>query len=120
MYLRPVDLAIRAILEIGAVIGLLLGGAASVSGPVGALVALVLPLGAAFLWGTFRVPGDPGPAPRPIPGAARLVLELVILGSGTLGWLWAGWMIVGLLMGALLVGHYLMTAERVRWLLTQR
>ena len=71
------------------------------------------------LWATFRVPGDPGPSPWPIPGAARLALELVLLGLGALGWLLAGWLIVGLLTGALIVGHYLMTAPRVRWLLEQ-
>jgi hypothetical protein len=36
-----------------------------------------------------------------------------------LGWLLAGWLLAGLLVGALTVGHYLMTAERVRWLLEQ-
>ena len=66
---------------------------------------------------TFRVPDDPGPSPWPIPGSARLALELVLLGVGALGWVLAGWAIAGLLVGALIVGHYLMTADRVRWLL---
>ena len=119
MHLRPIDLAIRAILEIGAVLGLLVGGPSTVSGPVGLLLGLAVPLGAAFLWGTFRVPDDPGPAPVPVPGSARLALELVLLALGALGWILAGWLVVGVLLGALIVGHYLMTADRVRWLLEQ-
>jgi hypothetical protein len=120
MHFRPIDLALRAALEIAAAVGLLLGGLTLVGGPVGWLVALALPIGAAVLWATFRVPGDPGPAPSPVPGSARLALELVLLGTGALGWLLAGWPIVGFLVGALIVAHYLMTAERVRWLVERR
>lgn len=120
MYLRPVDLALRAVLEIGAVLGLLLGGPGLMAGPMGIFLGLMLPLGAAVLWATFRVPNDPGPAPVPVPGAARLALELLLLGLGAVGWVLAGWLIVGLLLGALIVGHYLMTAPRVRWLLEGR
>ena len=120
MYLRPIDLGLRAILEIAAVVGLLLGGWALAGGLIGLLLALALPVAAAFCWGTFRVPGDPGPAPVPIAGQARLALELLLLGLGAVGWALSGWLIVGLLMGALIVVHYVMTAPRVRWLQAQR
>jgi hypothetical protein len=120
MYLRPVDLVLRAVLEIAAVIGLLLGGWAAAGGAVGALLALAAPVVAGAAWATFRVPGDPGPSPWPVSGSARLALELVLLALGALGWLLAGWLLVGLLVGALIVGHYLMTADRVRWLRDQR
>lgn len=120
MHLRPIDLVLRAILEIAAAIGLALGGLALAGGIVGWLLALALPIGAAACWATFRVPGDPGPSPWPIPGAARLLLELVLLGAGAVGWLLAGWPLVGLLVAALIGGHCLMTADRIRWLLEHR
>lgn len=120
MLFRPVDLVLRAILEIGCALGLVLGGWASVGGPVGMVVGVVALIAAAAAWATFRVPDDPGPAPWPIPGSARLALELVLLGLGALGWVLAAWPIVGLLLGGLIVGHHLMTAERIRWLLGQR
>ena len=120
MFFRPVDLVLRAVLELAAVVGLALGGLASVGGPIGLLLALGVPVAAGVIWATFRVPDDPGPAPWPIPGTARLAVEVVLLGLGALGWVLAGWAIVGLLMGALIVGHYLMTAERMRWLLGRR
>lgn len=120
MNLRPVDLALRAILELAAVVGLLLGGLSSVGGIVGLVLGFGAAIGAGAAWATFRVPDDPGPSPWPVSGSARLALELVLLGLGAVGWVLAGWLIVGVLVGALIVGHYLMTAERVRWLLDQR
>jgi hypothetical protein len=117
MHLRPVDLVLRAIVEIAAALGLLVGGWSLGGFPIGLLLALALPAGAAFLWATFRVPGDPGPAPSPVSGIARLTLEVALLGAGALGWMLAGWFVVGLLLAVLVVGHLLMTADRVRWLL---
>lgn len=120
MYLRPVDLALRACLEIMAVLGLALGAATVAGGAAGLILAVGLPVAAGATWATFRVPGDPGPAPRPVSGTARLALELLLLGAGALGWLLAGRLLVGVLMAALIVGHHLMTVQRVRWLLRQR
>jgi hypothetical protein len=120
MHLRPIDLALRAILEIAGVLGLLLGGVASVGGIVGVLLGVGGAIAAAAAWATFRVPGDPGPSPWPVPGSARLALELVLLGLGAVGWVMAGWLLIGVCLGALIVGHYLMTADRIRWLLDQR
>ena len=120
MYLRPVDLVLRAILEVTCAIGLVAGSLAIVSGTLGLSLAVAAPLAAAALWATFRVPGDPGPSPWPTPGPVRLVLELVLLGLGAAGWMLAGRLLVGLLLGALIAGHYLMTAERGRWMLDQR
>jgi hypothetical protein len=120
MFLRPVDLIIRAVLEIAAVLGLLVGGWSLAGLPLGLILALALPIAAGGLWGTFRVPGDPGPAPVPVAGIVRLVIEIGLLAAGAVGWLIAGWLIVGALLGALIVVHYAMTAVRVRWLLAQR
>jgi hypothetical protein len=120
MFLRPVDLVLRAVLEIAGVIGLILGGWSLAGVPIGLLLAIALPIGAAALWGTFRVPGDPGPAPVPVAGPLRLVIELGLLGAGALGWIVAGWPIVGIVLIVLIVLHYAMTNVRVRWLLGQR
>ena len=56
-----------------------------------------------------------------ISGVMVLVRTLAsALATFAVGWVLAGWLLVGVLVGALIVGHYLMTAERVRWLLDQR
>jgi hypothetical protein len=120
MYLRPIDLILRAVLEVAAVVGLIVGATTLVGGVPGVVVAIAAVVTAGAAWATFRVPDDPGPAPVPVPGMTRLLLELGLLGLGALGWILGGWVIPGLLLVGLIAGHYLMTDDRVRWLLEQR
>jgi hypothetical protein len=43
-------------------------------------LAIALPLVAATLWGTFRIPGDPKPEPPvAVRGAIRLAIEMLVL-----------------------------------------
>ena len=67
-----------------------------------------------------RLAGEFGRLPILGGGMTQLVVFRAVQGLGAVGWVLAGWLIVGVLVGALIVGHYLMTAERVRWLLDQR
>jgi hypothetical protein len=73
----------------------------------------------AVLWGTFRVPGDPGKAPVAIPGLSRLLLEMFFFSVAT----WAAYVSVspraGLIFGALVLIHYLLSYDRILWLLKQ-
>ncbi|MDP8905641.1 MAG: YrdB family protein [Chloroflexota bacterium] len=45
--------------------------------PWNVAAAIGVPLVAAAIWGTFRVPNDPGHAPVEVPGLVRLAIELV-------------------------------------------
>ena len=70
------------------------------------LLAFGAPVVAAAAWGTFRVPGYPGPARVAVPGGVRLLLEFAVFGSAT----WAlyaaqrpSWALV---FGLLVVLHY--------------
>ena len=87
------------------------------------LVALVLVSAAAAAWGTFRVDGDSGgemkEAPVRVPGAVRLVLELVVLLGGAVAVTWAGVTVFGVVLGVLVVFHYATTMSRTTWLLAQ-
>jgi hypothetical protein len=81
------------------------------------LWAVGLPVVAAAIWGIFRVHGDPGRAPVPIPGPIRLLLEtvyfttaVVLLAAAGQGW-------AALLLGVLVLVHYAVSYERVVWLL---
>lgn len=80
---------------------------------IGAVVLL------AALWGTFRVPGDPGKAPVAVPGLVRLVLEMFFFAAAT----WAAYISVsaraGLIFGAIVSLHYLISYDRILWLLRQ-
>jgi hypothetical protein len=87
------------------------------------LLALGIPLLAAVVWGVFAIPGDPsrsGSAPVPVPGVLRLALELAFfafaawalydLGSSGLSWA----------LGLTTAAHYLVSYDRVSWLIRQR
>lgn len=111
--------ALRLLLELAALFGWGAAGWTIGTGPWRWVLVVVLPLIAAVMWGTFRVPDDPGNAPVAVPGVVRLALEVVVLGGGAVGlglayggWA-AGWYV------AVTVFHYVVGFERVRWLLEQ-
>lgn len=120
---NPINLAFRFLLELTAIFIYSYWGWNASTGPLRVLLALGLPLIAAAIWGTFRVPEDSshsGKAPIPIPGALRLFLELgffslaayllMIRGKEGLGWLFAGAVLI----------HYLLSYDRVFWMLKQK
>lgn len=115
------QLAIRFVLEVGALVAL--GNWAFHTAPPGAAAwaaGLALPAFAAAIWVTFAVPGDPsrsGRAPVPVPGWARLGLELaVFLGAGAALWALHRSKALAVFIAALLV-HHLVTPARHLWLL---
>jgi hypothetical protein len=119
-HMHPVNAALRFALEIAALVAMGYWGWGQHEGWARWLWALGLPLVAAALWGTFRVPGDPPDAPVAIPGAVRLLFELLFFGAAV--WLLAraGRPAWALVLGVLLVGHYLASYQRLGWLLQQR
>ena len=115
---HPLNLAFRFLLELSA-LGLVgfWGWKTGGNGfgryllSIGAVVLL------AELWGTFRVPGDPGKAPVAIPGLLRLLLELCFFGAAS----WAAYISIsprsGVVFGVLVLIHYLLSYDRILWLL---
>lgn len=117
---HPVNLAVRFALEIAALVAMGHWGWTQHTGAVRWLWAIGLPVVAAAVWGTFRVPGDPGNAPVAVPGSVRLALEAVFFAG-------AVWLLVqadrptaALIMGGVLVVHYLVSYDRVLDLLGLR
>ena len=117
---HPLNLALRFLLELAALgsIGIfgwqLTDNAWRIAGVV------VLPLLVAMVWATFAVPKDPsrsGNAPIPVSGSLRLFLELAIFGlavwalhaTGAVGWSWT--------LASLVIVHYLLSYDRIAWLL---
>lgn len=87
------------------------------------IVAVILALGVIMtLWGVFAVPGDPsrsGSAPVPVPGLARLGLELTILLGGGIAFYAAGHSPAGIALIALVLLHYALSVDRLVWLFQQ-
>ncbi|MGX9143523.1 YrdB family protein [Mesorhizobium sp. 128a] len=116
------NLTLRFLLELAALLGLGMGGWSLSGGWLRWTFAVGLPLIAAVLWGTFAVPNDPsrsGRAPVPVPGALRLVLELVILFGGGAGFHLAGYTTISIVVVALIVISYAFSLDRLGWLLKQ-
>ena len=116
---HPVNLAFRFALEIAALTAIAVGGYAISSGALAWILAIALPLAAAVVWGTFNVPGDrsrSGEAPVSVSGGVRLVIELgvfamaVVLVSSVAS-------LVALVLGIAVAIHYLLSLDRIRWLL---
>jgi hypothetical protein len=111
------------LLELGALAAFGIWGWRQGDGPLGPVPGLGLPLGAASLWALTAVKDDPtrsGRAFLPVPGALRLILELAYFGL-------AGWMIWDIGMRTLasvfvvvVAILYLLSYDRIAWLLRQR
>lgn len=91
-------------------------GWTATGGPLRYGLAMGLPVLEAALWGTFRVPGDPGDAPVAVPGPVRLLFEVVLfvaaglaLGDAVVPAVAAGFR-------AVVLGPYVVARDRVRWL----
>ncbi len=118
--MESTNLVLRFLLEIVALIVLGLLGWNLGEGMLGIVLAAVIPIGAAILWGVFAVPNDPsrsGNAPVPIPGLLRLILEFFIFASAIWSFVYLNLSIYALIFAVLLLVHYITSYRRVRWLL---
>ena len=120
---HPLNLAFRFILELSALFSTGYWGWTQHQGVARWLLAIGLPVLLAILWGTFAVPNDPsrsGKAPIPTPGFLRLLLELAIFAVATIALIASQRVSAGLLLAGLTVFHYLISYDRIVWLLKTR
>jgi hypothetical protein len=111
------------LLEIAALIAVGYWGWHLAEGPLRYAPGLLLPLAAAALWGTFRVPGDAsasGKAPVAVPGVVRLAFEIAFFSFAVWGLANTDSPTLALIMGGLTLLHYLVSYDRILWLLRQR
>jgi hypothetical protein len=110
---QAVNMALRFLLELAALAAMAYWGWTMHAGALRVAWALGLPLLAAVLWGTFRVPDDPGPAPVAIPGRPRLLLEAAFFGTAVALLAEAGQPAAAAILAALLLVHYVAAYRRV-------
>ena len=119
---NPLNLAFRFLLEILALLAVGYWGWIEHTGLLRILLAVGLPVLAAVLWATFRVPGDAsasGRAPVAVPGWLRLLLELGLFAAATWALFGAGAATAATIFGLAVVVHYAISYDRVLWLLRQ-
>jgi hypothetical protein len=114
---HPLNLALRFLLELCALAAMSYWGWTQHERPARFFWAIATPLFAAIVWGTFRVPNDPGKAPVPIPGALRLALELLFFGAAVMSLYNAGQVLLSNVLGFLVLAHYLTSYDRIIWLI---
>jgi hypothetical protein len=112
MNTNPVNLTVRFLLEIVMLIVLGYWGWHSTGDWVKYIAAGGLPLIAAVLWGIFRIPDDPKPAPVAVPGIVRLILELILFGSAAWASYDLGYTKTAVVMAIITLLHYLVSYDR--------
>lgn len=118
---HPLNLTVRFLLELSALFILGLWGWQQREDGLRFALAIGIPLLLAVLWGVFAVPNDPsrsGKAPVPVPGWLRLLLELAFFGLAVWALAGLGYSIAAWLLGLLVFVHYLVSYDRIRWLLS--
>jgi uncharacterized protein DUF2568 len=119
---HPINLAIRFLLELSALLAMGVWGWQRSEGSLRFVLALGIPLIAATLWGAFAVPHDPsrsGTAPIAVPGMLRLALELAIFAFATWALYDIGVIKLSWTLGIVVTIHYLASYDRILWLIKQ-
>jgi hypothetical protein len=119
---HPLNLALRFLLEIAALVVFAVWGLNAGSGWVGIFLAISLPVFFAAVWGVFAVKNDPsrsGKTVVPTNGFVRLLLELLFFALAALALFDLGFSITGLVFSILVLFHYAASYQRVVWLLKQ-
>lgn len=119
---HPINLALRFLLELSALASLGALGWTRVEGSARWLAVIALPLVFMALWGTFAVPDDPsrsGGAPVPVSGGIRLTMELGLFALATAALSQGGHPRLAVLLGGVVLAHYLVSWDRIAWLLRQ-
>jgi hypothetical protein len=119
---NPINLAVRFLLEIVALLAIGIWGWKQGEGWMRYIWALGIPIIIAVVWSTFAVPDDPsrsGAAPVVVSGIVRLVIELVIFAFATLVLYDMKFTKLSWLFGVIVVIHYIISYDRIQWLMEQ-
>ena len=116
---NPINLALRFILELVALYFIGRWGWTQHSGVLRYLLAGGLPLLAAAIWGVFRVPGDGGAPIVRVSGYARLLLEIIYFGFAAWTLFDSDAILTGWIFSGITLFHYLISYDRIVWLLKQ-
>ena len=119
---HPLNLVLRFLLEITALISFGIWGWKQEDGWLRLFLAIGLPILFATIWGIFAVPDDPsrsGAAPVVTPGIVRLLLELAFFAFAVWCLKDMGFTKVSLIYGIIVIAHYILSYDRIVWLLNR-
>jgi len=119
---HPVNLAIRFILEIIALLSVGMWGWKQGGGWFRFLLAFGIPIILAIIWGVFAVPNDPsrsGEAPIVTPGVIRFAIELSFFAFAAWSLYDIGLNKSGIALSVIVILHYIASYDRIIWLTSQ-
>ncbi len=119
---HPINLTIRFILELASLTAIGLWCWRQGDGIMKFVLAFGIPIILAAIWGVFAVPDDPsrsGSAPIVIPGIVRLIFELAFFAFATWSLYELGYTSLSWILGTLVVVHYIISYDRIMWLISQ-
>ena len=114
---NPLNLALRFALELAALFAYTNWGWTQHAGVMQVVWGIGLPLVVAAIWGVFRVPEDHGKGLLAVSGPVRLITELAVFGLAVVLYSAAGRYTAASAMALLVILHYLLSYDRVIWLL---
>lgn len=117
---HPINLIVRFLLEIIALISIGVWGWNKTDGTSRYLLAIGLPLLMAVIWGVFAVPNDPSRSGETVvvtSGIVRLVIELAIFVLAILAIFDSGHQKMSYAFALVVSIHYLTSYDRILWLL---
>ena len=119
---HPINLILRFLLEISALVSAGMWGWKHSEGWLRFVLAIGIPIIFATIWGLFAVPNDPsrsGNAPIVTHGVIRFVIEIGFFTFATWSLYDIGLNKVSLAFGIIVVLHYIISYDRVRWLMSR-
>ena len=120
---HPLNLALRFLLELAAIVAFGAWGYSLTEGGTKILLAILLPVLFATLWGVFAVEGDPSRSGKTVvqtPGWIRLILELGLFAAAALMLFELGFNLPAWIFSGAVLVHYVSSYDRIAWLLKQK
>lgn len=117
---HPINLTIRFLLEIIALISIGTWGWNKTDGFYRYILAIGLPVLIAVIWGIFAVPNDPSRSGQTVvvtSGIIRLGIEFSIFAIATLAIFNIGQQKISYAFALIVIIHYVVSYDRVLWLL---
>ncbi|MCB0497413.1 MAG: YrdB family protein [Cyclobacteriaceae bacterium] len=118
---HPLNLALRFLLEITTLIVTGYWGFHLYSGFLKYLIGIGSPLLLGIIWGVFAVPNDPSRSGKTVvntPGIIRLIIELAFFGFGAYAFYQVNMVTYSYIFASVTLLHYLLSMDRIKWLLT--
>lgn len=119
---HPINLMLRFLLELTALASVGMWGWKQSEGWWRYVLAIGIPIILAVIWGIFAVPDDPsrsGSAPVVTPGIIRLMIEAGFFLIAVWSLYDLGFPKLSLAFGAVVILHYILSYDRIIWLMSQ-